>query len=124
MKKILHGDNEIDYTLCGDYYWPNLLPAQEDEQKIGIYGQRHFRYIKEHNKILCINLLTTGKLTDYLTEIDERAQNMKNKIIEHLAEKENVNSMLKEKNQMEWVRRMNNIRNRAEEIINKEIIFR
>lgn len=111
----------MDYTLCRDYYLPNLLPVQEEEYKIGIYGQRYFRYIKEHDRILFINLLTTGKLNSYLAEIDERAQEMKAMLIEQMAEQEGVNETLKEHNQMEWVQRMNNIRNRAEEIINEEI---
>lgn len=114
------GEN-MDYTLCRDYYLPNLLPVQEEEYKIGIYGQRYFRYIKEHDRILFINLLTTGKLNSYLAEIDERAQEMKAMLIEQMAEQEGVNETLKEHNQMEWVQRMNNIRNRAEEIINEEI---
>lgn len=111
----------MDYTLSGDYYFPNLLPAQEEEHKIGIYGQRYFGYIKEHDKILFINLLTTGKLNEHLVEIDKRAQEMRAMLIEQIAEKEGVNETIKEQNQMEWIQRMNNIRNRAEEIITKEI---
>ena len=110
----------MDYTLSGDYYFPNLLPAQEEEHKIGIYGQRYFRYIKEHDKILFINLLTTGKLNEHLAEIDRRAQEMKETLINQMAEQEGANEMLKEQNQIEWIQRMNNIRNRVEEIINEE----
>ncbi len=106
----------MDRTLCGDYYLPNLLPVQEEEHKIGIYGQRYFRYIKEHDKILFINLLTTGKLNEHIAEIDRRAQGMKVMLIKQMAEQEGVNESLKEQNQKEWVQRMNNIRNRAEEI--------
>ena len=112
----------MDYTLCGDYYLPNLLPVQEEEYNIGIYGQRYFRYIKEHDKILFINLLTTGKLNSHIEEIDRRAQEMKTLLIKQMVEQEGVNEELKERNQMEWVQKMNNIRNRAEEIINKEIL--
>ena len=111
----------MDYTLYGDYYLPNLLPIQEEEYHIGIYGQRFFRYIKEHDKTLFINLLTTGKLNEYIAEIDERVQNMKAMLIKQMAEQEGVNESLKDQNQMEWIQRMNNIRNRAEEIITKEI---
>lgn len=111
----------MDYTLCGDYYLPNLLPVQEEEYKIGIYGQRYFRYIKEHDRILFINLLTTGKLNSYLAEIDERAQEMKATLIKQIAEQEGINEIFKEQNHMEWVQHMNNIRNRVEEIINEEI---
>ena len=100
---------------------PNLLPAQEEEHKIEIYGQRYFRYIKEHDRILFINLLTTGKLNSYLAEIDERAQEMKATLIKQIAEQEGINEIFKEQNQMEWIQRMNNILNRVEEIINEEI---
>jgi len=120
MKQTIHNEkNGLDYTLCGDYYLPNLLPPQ-DEYEIGIYGQRYLQYIKEHDKILYINLLMSGKLNAHLAEIDERAQNMKTVLIKRMTEQEGINEVLKEKNQMEWVRRINNIRNRAEEIVNKE----
>ncbi len=112
----------MDYTLYGDYYLPNLLPIQEEEHGIGIYGQNYFRYIKEHDKILFVNLLTTGKLNKHLTEIDKRAQKMKAMLIKQIAEQEGVNETIKEQNQMEWVQRMNGIRNRAEEIIISEIL--
>ena len=122
MKQTIHNEkNGLDYTLCGDYYLPNLLPPQ-DEYEIGIYGQRYLQYIKEHDKILYINLLTSGKLGAYLAEIEECAQNMKAMLIKQMAEQEDINEVLKEKNQMEWVRRINNIWNRAEEIVNREII--
>ncbi len=111
----------MDYTLCGDYRLPNLLPVQEEEHKIGIYGQRYFRYIKEHDKILFINLLTTGRLNEHIAEIDKRTREIKAMLIEKMAEQESVNETLKEQNQMEWVQHMNNIRNRVEEIINEEI---
>lgn len=111
----------MDYTLYGDYYLPNLLPTQEEEYDIGIYGQRYFRYIKEHDKIQFINLLTTGKLNEHLAEIDRRAQKIKTMLMKQIAEQEGVNEMLKEQNQLEWVQRMNNIRNRVEEIMNEEI---
>ena len=112
----------MDYTLCGDYYLPTLLPAQEEEYKIGIYGQRYFRYIKEHDKILFINLLTTGKLNEHVAEVDTRAQTMLNDLIKTFAEQEGVDEVLKEQTQMEWVGRMNNIRSRAEEIVVDEIM--
>ena len=120
MKQTIHNEkNGLDYTLCGDCYLPNLLPPQ-DEYEIGIYGQRYLRYIKKHDKILYINLLTSRKLNAHLAEIDERAQNMKAVLIKQMAEQEGINEVLKEHDQMEWVRKMNNIRNRAEEIVNKE----
>ena len=122
MKQTIHNEkNGLDYTLCGDYYLPNLLPPQ-DEYEIGIYVQRYLQYIKEHDKILYINLLTSGKLGAHLAEIDERAQNMKTVLIKQIAEQEDINEVLKEHDQMEWVRKMNNIQNRAKEIVNREII--
>ena len=124
MELTIHNEkNGIDYTLCGDYYLPNLLPPQAEEKEIGVWGMRHLRYIKQHKKVRYINLLTTGKLNEYLAEIDERAQNMKAVLIKQMSEHEGANEVLKEINQMEWVRKINNIRNRVEEIINNKIIF-
>ena len=85
---------------------------------------RHLRYIKQHRKVRYINLLTTGKLNVYLAEIDKRAQDMKAVLIKQMSEHEGTNEMLKEQNQPEWVGRMNNIRNRAEEIIYNEVIYK
>ena len=125
MEQTIHNEkNGLDYTLCGDYYLPNLLPSQTEEKEIGIWGMRHLGYIKQHRKVRYINLLTTGKLNAYLVEINERAQNMKAVLMKQMAENEGVNEMLKEQNQLEWIQRMNNIRNRVEEIVNNEIIFR
>lgn len=124
MELIIHNEkNGLDYTLCGGYYLPNLLPSQTEEKEIGVWGMRHLRYIKQHKKVRYINLLTTGKLNAYLAEIDERAQNVKDALVKQMAEHEGANEMLKEQNQLEWVQKMNNIRNRAEEIVNKEMIF-
>ncbi len=121
MEQTFHSEkNGLDYTLCGDYYLPNLLPPQ-DEYESGIYGQRYLRYIKKHDRILYTNLLTSGKLGTHLAKIEERAQNMKAALIKQMAEQDGVNEALKEQNQLEWVQRMNNIRNRAEEIIFKEM---
>ncbi|MBQ3530337.1 MAG: TnpV protein [Oscillospiraceae bacterium] len=118
-----HYTNErtgISYTLHGDYYLPDLKPAEE-ECEIGIWGMRYLSYIKDHRKILYTNLLTTGKLNAHLAEIDERAHSMEEMLIKQMAELEGVNEALKEQNQMEWVGRMNNIRNRVEEIIRREM---
>ena len=112
----------MDYTLCRDYYLPNLLPTQEEEYDIGIYGQRYFRYIKEHDKILFINLLTTGKLNSHIEEIDRRAQKMRAMLTKQMAEQEGINETLKEEDQTEWVKRMNSIRSRVKEIIWNEIV--
>ena len=125
MELTIHNEqNGLDYTLCGDYYLPNLLPPQTKEKEIGIWGVRHLKYIKQHRKVRYTNLLTTGKLNAYLAEIDERAQNMKAVLIKQMSEHEGANEMLKEQNQPEWVGRMNNIWNRTEEIIYNEIIYK
>ena len=112
----------MDYTLCGDYYLPNLLPVKEKKCDIGIYGQRYFRYIKEHNIILFINLLTTGKLNEHVAEVDTRAQTMESMLVKQIAEQEGINEALKEQDQIEWVKRMNSIRSRVKEIIWNKIV--
>ena len=113
----------ISYTLQGDYYIPDFKPAEE-EFEIGIWGQRYLHFIKEHRKVLYTNLLTTGVLNKHLAGVDARAQTMLDDLIKKFAEQEGVNEMLKEQNQMEWVGRMNNIRNRAEEIVYNEVLFK
>ena len=105
-ENLSFGGENMNYTLYGDYHLPNLLPVQEKEHEIGIYGQRYFRYIKEHNKILFINLLTTGKLNEHLAEIDKRAQKMKAMLIKQMTKQEGVSEALKEQNQMEWIQHM------------------
>ena len=125
MELTIHNEkNGIDYTLCGDYYLPNLLPPQTEEKEIGVWGMRHLRHIKQHKKVRYTNLLTTGKLNEYLAETDERAQNMIAVLVKQMAEHEGANEMLKEQNQIEWVQKMNNIRNRVEDIIYNEVIYK
>lgn len=122
-KRIYNEQTGISYTLQGDYYLPDLtLPDQEDEP-IGLWGQRHSRYIKQHRKILYTNLLTSGKLNGYLVDLDKQAEDMFFRLVKQMAEREGVTEQLKANNQMEWVARMNNIRNRATEIVNKDIIY-
>ena len=124
MKKRIYNEHTgISYTLQGDYYLPDLkLPEQEDKP-IGLWGQRHLRYIKQHRKILYINLLTGGKLNEHLADIDKRAEDMFSRLVEQMAEREGVTEELKADNQMEWVARTNNIRSRVEEILNDNLIF-
>lgn len=122
-KRIYNEQTGISYTLQGDYYLPDLtLPDQEDEP-IGLWGQRHSRYIKQHRKILYTNLLTSGKLNGYLVDLDKQAEDMFFRLVKQMAEREGVTEQLKANNQMEWVAWMNNIRNRATEIVNKDIIY-
>ena len=112
------------YTQVGDYMLPDLLPAEEEkEANIGIWAMQHKRYLKQHHKVLYYNLLTSGKLNSYLADIEQQAQNLFFRLVKDLAEKENVTENLKATDQMLWVRKMNNIRNRATEIVNADIIY-
>lgn len=123
-KYIYDESNGLWYELQGDYYIPCLiLPAEKENKPIGLWGQRHKRYLQEHKRSIYTTLLTSGKLNRYLTDIAEQAENMFFRLIKQFAEKENITEKLKSENQMLWVQRMNNIRNRAMEIINKEIIY-
>ena len=105
------------------YLIPNLTLPDEPEQNIGVWGQRHARYLKEHRKVLYVNLLTSGKLNSHLAEIDKQAEDMFLRLVKEMAEREDVTEKLKATDQMAWVQRMNNIRNRATEIVNAELIY-
>lgn len=110
------------YTKVGDYYLPNLLPA-EKEVEIGIWGQRRLRYLKQHRKVLYTNLFTSGKLNSHLADVNKQAEEMFFRLVKQMAEREGVTEKLKAENQMEWVGRRNNIRSRATEIVNHDIIY-
>ena len=114
---------KITYIQQGDYLLPDLKLPEQPKVKIGIWGQRHLRYLKNHHPIIYTNLLTSCKLTTYLADIDKEATKMFDRIVKQLAEKEGVSEQLKAENQMLWVQRMNNIRNRATEIVNAELIY-
>ncbi len=111
------------YRQAGDYYLPNLEIDNQIEVQIGVWGQRHRRYLKEHHRVRYYNLLTAGALNSYLIEIELQAQALFNDIVMRLSEEENVTEKLKASDPLEWVRRSNNIRNRATEIVNAEVIF-
>ena len=112
------------YTQVGDYMLPDLLPAEEEkEANIGVWGMRHKRYLKQHHKVRYYNLLTSGKLNSYLADIEQQAQDLFLRLVKDLAEKENVPEELKATDMMLWVRNMNNIRNRATEKVNAELIY-
>ena len=111
------------YRQAGDYYLPNLEIDNQIEVQIGVWGQRHRRYLKEHHRVRYYNLLTAGTLNSYLTEIELQAQALFNDIVMRLSEEENVTENLKATAPMKWVSRSNNIRNRATEIVNAEVIF-
>ena len=123
MEKSLFEQLGGTYTQAGDYLLPNLTIPEEEQKPIGIWGQRHARHLKQHHKILYYNLMTSGKLNAHLAEIDRQAEEMFFRLVKQMAEREGVTEQLKAQNQMEWVRRMNNIRNRAVEIVNTEIMY-
>lgn len=123
MEKSLFEQMGGTYTQQGDHILPNLTLPTKEKQPIGIWGQRHARHLKQHHKILYYNLLTSGKLNAHLSEIDRQAEEMFFRLVKQMAEREGVTEQLKAQNQMEWVRRMNNIRNRAAEIVNTEIMY-
>lgn len=122
-KRIYNEQTGIGYTLQGDYYLPDLALPEQEDKPIGLWGQRHLCYIKRHKKVLYTNLLTRGKLYSYLADIDEQAEDMFSRLVKQLAEREDVTEQLKADDQMEWVARMNNIRNRVVEILNDNLIF-
>ena len=113
----------IRYTLQGDYYLPDLALPAEEQQPIGIWGQRHLRHIKQNRRVLYTNLLTSGKLNSYLADIDKQAEEMFSRLVKQMAEREGVPEQLKVDNQMAWVARMNNIRSRATEVVNTDFIY-
>ena len=112
------------YTQIGDYLLPDLsLPAETQTGNIGVWALRHKRYLKHHHKVLYYNLLTSGKLHSHLADIEEQAQQLFLRLVKELAEKEGVTEQLKSADQMAWVRQMNNIRERATEVVNSEVVF-
>ncbi len=124
MTKTIFEKADGTYTKVGDYMLPDLLPAEEGkEANIGVWAMRHKRYLKQNHRVLYYNLLTSGKLNSYLTDIEEEASNMFSRLVKDLAEKENVTEELKSTDMMLWVQKMNNIRNRATEIVNSELIY-
>ena len=125
MEKYIYNEQTgISYTLCGDYYLPDLTLSDEEKgAEIGVWGQRHLRYIKHHRKILYLNLLTSGKLSGYLADLDKQADEMFSLLVKQMAESEGVTEQLKADNQMEWVDQMNNIRGRATEMVNTDLIY-
>lgn len=111
------------YTLQGDYYLPNLTLPVEENEPIGIWGQRHLRYIRQHRKVFYTNLLTSGKLNSYLADIDRQAEALFFRLVEQMAEREGITEKLKAEQPMEWVGKMNALREAAAEIVNAEVIF-
>jgi len=121
---IYNEQNGLWYELRGDYYIPCLeLPAEKEERSIGVWGQRHLRYIREHKKALYTSLLTNGKLQSYFADVEEQAQELFDRLMKQRTEREGITETLKADNQMEWVQRMNALRSAVIETVNAEVIF-
>ena len=123
MEKTIFEKMGGTYEQQGDYLIPCLALPTEEEKPIGIFGQRHLRYLKEHRRIAYVNLLTSGKLNSYLADIDEQAQEMLFRLVEQMKQAQGITEQLKAENALEWTGRMNNIRACAMEIVDKEIIY-
>ena len=121
--RIYDKKNGLWYEKQGDCCLPCLELPKEENQPIGIWGKRRKRYLKQNHRVLYMNLLTSGKLNSYLADINEQAEEMFSRLVKQMAENEGVTETLKAVNQMEWVVRMNNIRNRATEIVSTNIIY-
>lgn len=124
MNKTIFEQMGGTYTMQGDYCLPDLTLPPEEERPIGVWGQRRLRYLKQHHKILYYNLLTSGNLRSHLADVEEEAQSLFLRLVKEYAEKEGVIEQLKAENSMEWVRRIDNIRSRVMEEIQKELICR
>ncbi len=124
MAKTIFEEMGGTYTQVGDYLLPDLKLPEEEQQPIGVWGQRHWRYLKEHRRATYAALLTSGKLNSYLADIDRQAEKMFSRLVKQMAEVEGVTETLKAANQMEWVGMMNSIRNKAMKIVNTELIYK
>ena len=122
-KQIYDEKNGLWYELHGEYYLPCLTVSPEERRPIGVWGQRHLRYIRQHRKALYTELLTSGTLNAYLADLNEQAEAMFLELVKKMAAREGVTEQLKAQDQMLWVQRMNNIRNRAMELVNNDLIY-
>lgn len=122
--RTIFENNGGSYTQQGDYLLPNLTLPDENKNQIGVWGTRHRRYLKSHHRVLYYNLLTSSKLDNYLDDVEERAQALFEQTIKSLAQQEQVTEKLKATDMMLWVQKMNNIRNRATEIVNEQVIYK
>lgn len=124
MKKTIFEEMGGTYIRHGDYLIPCLtLPEEEENKVIGVWGQRHLRYLKEHKRFVYLNLLTSSRLNEYLADVNEQAENMFSRLVKEYADRQGVTEQLKAENQLEWVGRMNNIQACVREIVNEEIIY-
>ena len=123
-KYIYDESNGLWYELQGDYYTPCLtLPAEKEHKPIGLWGHRHKRYLQEHKRAVYITLLTSGKLNEYLADVDKQAKECFERLVEQMKQPQDITEQLKSENALEWVQKMNNIRACAIEVINNEIIY-
>ena len=122
MKSIFeqHGGT---YTVQGDYSLPNLILLTEEERPTGVWGQRRLNYLKHHRKVLYYNLLTSGKLHSHLADVEEQAQDLFSRLVKEYTKKEGITEQLKATDQMKWVQKMNNIRERVIEIVYSDVVF-
>ena len=123
MKKTIFEEMGGTYIRHGDYLIPCLTLPEKEQRFIGVWGQRHKRYLKEHKSAIYITLLTSGRLNSYLADIEEQAQELFERIVEQMKQAQGITEQLKAKNQMEWVARMNNIQVCARNIVDEEMIY-
>jgi len=122
-KQIYDEKNGLWYELHGDYYLPCLTMPPEEQRPLGVWGQRHLRYLRQHRRMLYVELLTSGKLNSYLSDLNDQAEDMLSRLVEQMAAREGVTEQLKAQDQMLWMQRMNNIRDRAMEVVNNDLIY-
>ena len=123
MKKTIFEEMGGTYIRHGNYFIPCLTLTEEEQRFIGVWGQRHLRYLKEYRRSVYLNLLTSGRLNSYLADIEEQAQERFERIVEQMAESEGITEQLKATDQVAWVGEMNNIWSRAREVVNAELIY-
>ena len=123
QKQVYDEKNGLWYELHRDYYFPCLTVPPEEMRPIGIWGQRHLRYIREYRKVLYTELQMSGKLNNYLADLNDQAEDMFSRLVEQMIVREGITEQLKAQDQMLWVQRMNNIRDRAMEVVNNNLIY-
>ena len=124
MTKTIFEEMGGTYTQVGDYLLPDIkVPAEEETEPIGLWGQRHARHLQEHRKVLYMNLLTSGKLHSYLVEIDKQAEDMFLQLVKEYADRQGVTEQLKAENVTEWIEKMNNIQACVREVVGKELVY-
>ena len=123
QKQIFDEKNGLWYELHGGYYLPCLIEPLEEKRPVGVWGQRHLRYLRQHRKALYTELLVSGRLNGYLADLNKQAETMFLRLIDQMAAREGITERLKAQDQMLWVQRMNNIRDRAMEVVNNDLIY-